>query len=112
MKPVYTKIWEYTPPKPKRFEAEKETYQYFKRVIGFKGGFKLYSPVLRGLPDFVVTELQHEKLNAGFYEVKFKNNWLRPTQEKILFELSKIAPVYVVNIQVDGSLAVKQLIRF
>ena len=90
----------------KKFKNEKEIYPYLQKYV-FKKGFKFYSIVLKGLPDFVVTELTDEyklKLSLGFYEVKYENRKLRPTQFKLLTELKKIAPVWVVRGYRDGKL--------
>jgi len=102
-------VYTYVPEKPKDFKKEKDTYPYFKRIIGFEEGFKIYSPVLRGLPDFIVTEKRLKEVEAGGFEVKFENNTLRPSQISVLSKLTKVMPIYVVNIYRDGKAIFRRL---
>ncbi len=80
-----------------RIEREKDLYRYLRRHV-FDEAIKIYSFVVKGIPDFIVISTKREELKPGFYEVKFskKLESLTENQEVILDKLSKGFKVYVV----------------
>jgi len=101
-------VTEVYPIKKHKFENEKQTYNYIKKRL-FQTSFKFFSSVLKGLPDFIVTELKKEapkSLKIGFYEVKFKDRPLSKQQEFILSELSKLTNCYIIKAYPDGLLQI------
>ena len=103
-----TEVLALTVEAPRKFESEKDSYRYFDRYFK-KKGFKVYSQVLRGFPDYIVSEFEIEGLDPGFVEVKFEDNALRPSQVKVMHELSKIAPTYLCRARRDGRLELYHL---
>jgi hypothetical protein len=74
----YTKIYERT--FPGLVKSEKDCYHYLKKFL-FKRYFKIYSMVVRGVPDFLVYEFHDDiYLPEGWYEVKFKTKQLSSNQ--------------------------------
>jgi len=69
-------------PKNKVFRIEQDINKFLKKFVFIKA-FKLYCPVLRGLPDFLVVQARFG-LPPGFYEVKNWNNQLTEHQIKML----------------------------
>ena len=104
-------LMEIEPIKKHSFSCEKDTYNYVKNRL-FRKSFKVFIPVLRGFPDFIVTEVDKlfkRELKAGFYEVKFKDRPLQPTQIKIIQELLKVAPCYIVRVMPDGLILIERV---
>lgn len=102
-------ILEKKPNKERRIENERVSYEYVKRALSFDKAFKFYSPVLKGLPDFIVSEVGLYPLKAGFYEVKFKNRPLSTQQIKVLNELKKIASCYIIRVFPNGNIIVEKI---
>jgi len=101
-------VTEVYPIKKHNFKNEKETYNYIKKRL-FKTSFKFFSSVLKGLPDFIVTELSETapyELKRGFYEVKFKDRPLSKQQEFMLSELAKLTNCYIIRVYPDGLLQI------
>jgi len=95
-------------PTNKRFEKEKDTYKFLKNYI-FNEAVKLYTPILRGFPDFIAVSYKqpyNDILKPAFIEVKLNNGKLSLHQAKFLAWLSKGFKVYVFQIKTtaDGSL--------
>ncbi len=91
----------------KKFDKEKTTYKFLKDYI-FDEAVKLYTPIIRGFPDFIVVSYKHpynEILKPAFVEVKLDNNKLSLNQAKVLGWLSRGFTVYVFHIKTlpDGS---------
>lgn len=82
---------------------EKESYRLVDKFVK-ADGFKIYSTVLRGFPDYIVTQFMEENLEPGFMEVKFDDRELRPSQVKVLGKLDKVAPCYLLRARPDGVL--------
>jgi len=101
MRLVYT----YKPNKPVLIKNEKSSYKYVAKVL-FAWAYKFYSPVLRGLPDYIVIRTKIDTLKPGFYEVKFENRPLTREQERLMNALALAFPVYLVRIYRDGRLEV------
>lgn len=91
--------------KPKN---EKEAYKFVGKYIVHRG-FKMYSTVLRGFPDYVVSDFALEGIVPGFMEVKYEDRPLRPSQLKVMEQLKKIAPCYVCRAWPDGRLELFKL---
>lgn len=95
-------------PTNRKFEKEKDTYKFLKDFV-FDEAVKLYTPILRGFPDFIAVSYKKpydEVLKPAFVEVKLNNGKLSLHQAKFLAWLSKGFTVYVFHIKttVDGSL--------
>jgi len=73
-------------PRNKIFRIEKDINNFLKKFV-FTKAFKLYCPVIRGLPDFLVVKAKYD-LPAGFYEVKNWNSHLSEHQINMLNILS------------------------
>ncbi|DAD54596.1 TPA: hypothetical protein [Aquificae Conch Spring virus] len=73
-------------PRNKVLRIERDINMFLKKFVFIKA-FKLYCPVLRGLPDFLVIQARFG-LPAGFYEVKNWNKQLTKYQVKMLNILS------------------------
>jgi hypothetical protein len=73
-------------PKNRSFRIERDINMFLKKFVFIKA-FKLFCPVLRGLPDFLVIQAKFG-LPSGFYEVKNWNNKLTENQIKMLNVLS------------------------
>lgn len=100
------------PDKPnRRFENEKQTYKYVEKMLDFQKSFKLFSMVLKGIPDYIVSEIGLYRLEAGFYEVKFENRKLSPTQVKLIKELVKLSNVYIIRVFRDGTIIIDKVKR-
>lgn len=97
LKLVYT----YKPEKPKNFQSEKQTYKYLEQVL-FDISFKVYSPVLKGLPDYIVISTKPKELTQGFYEVKLKGRKLSKHQEKLMSVLALAFEVYLIEVDKNG----------
>ena len=73
-------------PRNKVLRIERDINMFLKKFVFIKA-FKLYCPVLRGLPDFLVIQARFG-LPSGFYEVKNWNKQLTEYQVKMLNILS------------------------
>jgi len=73
-------------PKNRTFRIERDINMFLKKFVFIKA-FKLFCPVLRGLPDFLVIQAKYG-LPPGFYEVKNWNSKLTEYQIKMLNVLS------------------------
>jgi hypothetical protein len=95
-------------PIQKQFKKEKETYPYLQKYI-FDESVKVYTPILRGFPDFIVRDFKepyNKILKPGFVEVKFNKGKLSIHQEIFLSWLKKSFNVYIFHIhtQKTGSI--------
>jgi hypothetical protein len=95
-------------PTNKTFQKEKETYKFLKDYV-FDEAIKLYTPIIRGFPDFIAVSYKKpydDILKPAFVEVKLNNGKLSLHQAKFLGWLSRGFTVYVINIKTiaDGSL--------
>lgn len=79
-------IFKLSLPRNKIFRIEKDINNFLKKFV-FVKAFKLYCPVIRGLPDFLVVKAKYD-LPSGFYEVKNWNNSLSEYQINMLNVLS------------------------
>lgn len=95
----------FTPDKPKNFLTEKQTYRYLQETL-FDIAYKVYSPVLKGLPDFIVVSTKRKELEPGFYEVKLKGRKLSKHQEKLMAILGLGFNVYLVEVSTAGEIEV------
>jgi len=100
-------VYTHTPDKPKEFRNEKQTYPYVKQVL-FELAYKYFSPVLKGLPDFLCIIPKIPELKEGFYEVKFDGRQLSKEQKLLMAKLSLSFNVYVVNVDKTGVIEVYQ----
>lgn len=91
-----------------RLKNEKESYKFVGKYFVHRG-FKMFSTILRGFPDYVVSDFALEGIPPGFMEVKFEDRELRPSQVKVMQELMKIAPCYVCRAWPDGRLELFKL---
>lgn len=85
----------------KVFEKEKDVYPFLKNYV-FNEAVKLYTPILKGFPDFIVVSYKapyNEKLKPSFVEVKLNNNKLSYQQAKFISWLSKGFTVYVFEVR-------------
>lgn len=99
-------------PNPKNrynFDNERQTYKYVEKTLKFRKSFKLFSTVLRGIPDYIVSEIDHDLLRPGFYEIKFENRKLSAVQVKLAKELVKVANVYIVRVFRNGMIRVEKV---
>jgi len=78
----------------KQINTEKDIYAFLKKHV-FVKSYKLYCPVLRGMPDFLVIKANYN-LPSGFYEVKNKTQ-LTQSQIKLLSELCMVFDCIVVK---------------
>lgn len=78
-----------------KIKREKDVYRFLKDKV-FAKSFKVFSPVLKGLPDFIVIRTQVKELPPGFYEVKYGKLSLTELQEKVIKELALSFNVFVV----------------
>jgi hypothetical protein len=88
-------------PTNKVFQKEKDTYKFLKDFV-FDEAVKLYTPILRGFPDFIAVSYKKpydEVLKPAFIEVKLNNGKLSLHQAKFLAWLSKGFKVYVFHIK-------------
>ncbi len=88
-------------PTNKIFQKEKETYKFLKDYV-FDEAVKLYTPIIRGFPDFIAVSYKHpynEILRPAFVEVKLNNGKLSLHQAKFLGWLSRGFKVYVFHIK-------------
>jgi len=94
----------------KKFKNEKDTYKYLKDNV-FNEALKLYTPILRGFPDFIVVSYKHPYhiLKPSFVEVKFNKGRLSVYQEKFLDWLVKGFNVYVFHIQTQDNGSILQV---
>jgi hypothetical protein len=85
----------------KQFKKEKETYPYLKKYV-FNEAVKIYTPVLRGFPDFIAIsykEPYNQVLKPAFIEVKLNKGVLSIHQETFMSWLKKGFDVYVFHIK-------------
>jgi hypothetical protein len=88
-------------PIKKKFSKEKETYPYLKKYV-FNEAAKIYTPVLRGFPDFIAIsykEPYNKVLKPAFIEVKLDKGRLSIHQETFMSWLKKGFDVYVFHIK-------------
>ena len=78
-----------------KIRREKDVYRFLKSKV-FVKCYKVFSPVLKGMPDFIVMKTNYEQLKPGFYEVKYNKLQLTENQEKVIQELVESFNVYVV----------------
>jgi hypothetical protein len=96
----------------RKLSSEKDAYKLLEEFV-FNKAYKLYTPILRGFPDYIVIELKEKYspyLKAGFYEIKFNNGKLTPYQVKFLSSLALAFPVYLVQVYQDYRFVVKQIV--
>jgi len=94
----------------KKFNNEKDTYKYLKDNV-FEEALKLYTPILRGFPDFIVVSYRYPYniLKPSFVEVKFNKGRLSVYQEKFLQWLAKGFAVYVFHIETQNNESVLRI---
>jgi hypothetical protein len=95
-------------PTNKVFQKEKETYKFLKDYV-FDEAVKLYTPIIRGFPDFIAVSYKKpydDILKPAFVEVKLNNGKLSLHQAKFLGWLSRGFTVYVFHVKTiaDGSI--------
>lgn len=95
-------------PTNKVFQKEKDTYKFLKNYI-FDEAVKLYTPIIRGFPDFIVVSYKqpyNDILKPAFVEVKLNNGKLSLHQAKFLAWLKRGFNVYIFQIKTvtDGSI--------
>lgn len=101
-------VYTYEPGKFVLIKNEKSSYKYVSKVL-FSLAYKFYSPVLRGLPDYIVIKTKIDTLKPGFYEVKFENRPLTREQEKLMSMLAQAFSVYLVRVYKTGRLEVYEV---
>ncbi|MGB9638233.1 MAG: hypothetical protein ACPL1F_02925 [bacterium] len=95
-----------------KLTCEKDTYKLLQEQV-FEKSFKLYTPILRGFPDYIVIKVynKYEKhITSGFYEIKFKNNKLTKYQINFLSALAFSFHVYVVEVKQDYCFDILQVV--
>lgn len=88
---------------PVTIENEKDCYKHFVKEMNVKG-HKVFSPVLKGIPDYFVYEID-PPLSAGMYELKTWKGKVSPQQERFFDWYGKIFNCYLVVVNNRGDLA-------
>lgn len=92
----------------KIYTREKDSYEHLKQQF-FRKAFKVYTPVLKGFPDFIAIETYYPSVcKHGFYEVKFQNSDLTINQIKFFNNFSHVFNCYVIRVYPDASFQVFQ----
>ena len=96
----------------RKLKSEKDSYKLLQEFV-FEKYYKLYTPILRGFPDYIVIKVKkeyEEYLKAGFYEIKFNRGRLSPYQITFLSSLAAAFPVYLVIVKSDYSFQILQVV--
>ncbi len=108
----FVKVLEHKFETKRKLKSEKDAYKLLQEFV-FDKAYKLYTPILRGFPDFIVVKLKQEYkdyLLPGFYEIKFNRGRLSPYQITFLSSLSVAFPVYLLVVKQDYSFVVYRLL--
>lgn len=109
---IFKKILEANLHTNRKLKSEKDAYKLLQEQV-FHKSFKLYTPILRGFPDFIVISLKNDYkdyLKPGFYEIKFNRGRLSPHQISFLSVLASAFPVYLFVVKEDYSFVVHQIV--
>jgi len=98
----------------KKFDNEKAVYKFLKEYV-FNEAMKLYTPIVKGFPDFVVVSYKqpyNETLKSAFVEVKLNNGKLSFHQAKFLSWLSRGFTVYIFHVRTLPTGSVIQVLEW
>ncbi len=101
-------------PTNKKFEKEKVVYKFLKEYV-FDEAVKLYTPIIKGFPDFIVVSYKHpynETLKPAFVEVKLNNGKLSFHQAKFLGWLSGGFTVYILHVRTLSTGSIIQVLEW
>ena len=108
----FNRIIEDILPNHRKLKSEKDAYRLLQDYV-FDKYFKLYTPILRGFPDYIVVKLKEKYqpyLKSGFYEIKYNRGRLSPHQIKFLTSLAFAFPVYLVVVKENYQFVVHQVV--
>lgn len=108
----FIKVLEHKFDTKRKLKSEKDSYKLLQAFV-FEKAYKLYTPILRGFPDYIVVKVKkeyEEYLKAGFYEIKYNRGRLNPYQITFLSSLAVAFPVYLVVVKSDYSFVVYRLL--
>lgn len=108
----FIKVLEHKFDTKRKLKSEKDSYKLIQEFV-FEKAYKLYTPILRGFPDFIVIKLKQEYRDymlPGFYEIKFNRGKLSLYQITFLSSLAVAFPVYLVVVKSDYSFVVYRLL--